>query len=231
MIPVADVEPQVEFPLPRCKIPSSDEITEEGFGYFRGTWFIGRVAVAEGLACIRQEADIIEWIDQHASSAQVYEQLATAIEKQDVSLLDEPLRSTSSGGDLAQWLIGDDHEAPLGGLEIGVAGLTCALSVVRCLTAASCRWHMTDRSWADCPVVFFAAPSWRVEILADLIAVEGCGLAGDRGMLTVSGRSVRDTHRLAERILSERGRFRKNPTSGSVRRRPRVRAEAQPTLF
>lgn len=231
MIPIADVEPRVESPLPTCKMPPSDEISEEGFGYFRGTWFIGRVAVGEAQACVQMEADIIEWIDQHASSPQQYEQLATAIEKQDVTLLDEPLRSTASAGGITQWL-NDEHDgAPLGGLEIGVAGLTWALSAVRCLTAASCRWHMTGQSWADCPVVFFAGPSWRVEILAELIAAETCGLAGDRGMLTVYGASVGHTHQLAERILSERGRFRKKPTSGSIRRSPRIRAEAQPTLF
>jgi hypothetical protein len=231
MIPIADVEAEVESPLPTCKMPASDEITEEGFGFFRGTWFIGRVAVAEAQACVQQEGEIIELIDKHASRPEEYEQLATAIEKQDVDLVDETLRSTASASGLAQWLSDENDEAPLGGLEIGVAGLTYALSAVRCLTAASCRWHMTDRSWAYYPVVFFVAPSWRADILAELIAAEACGLAGDRGMLTVYGSSVRHTHQLAERILSERGRFRKNWTSESVRRWPPTRAEAQPTLF
>lgn len=231
MIPIADVEPQVESPLPTCKMPASDEISEEGFGYFRGTWFIGRVAVTEAQACVQLEDEIIEWIDKHASSPQEFEQLARAIEKQDMTLLPEPLRSTAAARGFTQWFTDDDEAAPLGGLEIGVAGLTYALSVIRCLTAASCRWHMTNRSWADCPVVFFAAPSWRVEILAELIRAEACGLSSNRGMLTLYGSSIRSTHQLAERIVSERGRFWKMPTSRSAGRRSRTQAEAQPTLF
>jgi hypothetical protein len=57
----------------------------------------------------------------------------------------------------------------------------------------------------------FAALPWRAEILADLVAAEGCGLGSDRRMLTVYGRSILDTHRLAERILAERMRFRRKP--------------------
>lgn len=212
-------------------MPVPDEISEEGFGYFRGTWFIGRVPIAEAQACIQEEAEIIEWIDKHASSPQEYEQLAAAIENSDVSLLEEPLRSRATSNGLTAWLSDDDHGAPLGGLEIGVAGLTCALSVVRCLTAASCRWHVSDQSWADYPVVFFAALHWRVEILAELVAAEACGLTGDRGMLTVYGASIHNTHQLAARVLSERGRFRKNPTPASIRPRSRIEAHAQQSLF
>lgn len=80
-----------------------------------------------------------------------------------------------------------------------------------CLTAASCRWHSRDRSWSDCPVVFFAAPAWRLELLAELIAGAGCGLVADRGMLTIYAPSIVQMHALGERVVAERGRFRRKP--------------------
>ena len=71
--------------------------------------------------------------------------------------------------------------------------------------------NRTLHSWSNCPVVFFAAPAWRVEILAGLIASERCGLDADRNMLTIYAASVSDLHNLAQRILAERGRFRRRP--------------------
>jgi hypothetical protein len=83
--------------------------------------------------------------------------------------------------------------------------------VAGCLTAASCRWHSRDRSWSDCPVVFFAAPAWRLELLAELIADTGCGLHADRGVLAIYAPSIVQVHALGERIVTERGRFRRKP--------------------
>jgi hypothetical protein len=211
MIPVADVEPYVPLPLPSCRMPTSEDITEEGFGYFRGTWFLGRVPVAEAEATIRDEAEIIDWLDDVAASSADFEQLASAIESQDPELISEPLRAAAFERGVGRFLGQEDDVSPLDCLEIGVAGLTHALSTVRCLTAASCRWHMTDHSWSDCPVVLFAARAWRAEILSDLVSEERCGIGSDRDMLTIYGASVRDTHRLADRIVAERRRFRRIP--------------------
>ena len=83
----------------------------------------------------------------------------------------------------------------------------------------------SEQSWSDCPVVFFAAPTWRLKILAELIREAGCGLGTDRDMLTVYARSIRDAHRLADLIVRERTRFRKRPDSSDTgRARPRASA-------
>jgi len=81
---------------------------------------------------------------------------------------------------------------------------------------------MTSHSWSDAPVVFFAAPEWRVELLAELVSHAGCGLGADRDMLTVYGASVWDTNGLARQILSERGRFRKKPAHWRTQPQPRT---------
>ena len=194
-------------------MPRADDISEEGFGFFRGTWYLGHVPAVEAQSAVRYEAEVIAWLDENASSAETFELFASAIEKHDAELLPENLRATAIASGIANYISDDPDEdsGPLANLEIGVSGLVHALSSIRCLTAASCRSHNNDQSWSDAPIVFFAAPAWRVRILAELIASEGCGLAADRDMLTVYGASIRDLHRLAQRILRDRARFRRKP--------------------
>jgi hypothetical protein len=229
MIPAAEVIPEIASPLPACGMPSPDEISDEGFGFFRGAWWIGRVSVKEAESTVHQEGELIDLIDQIASTPEEFELLASSIEGQDPDVLPDHLRTAALGAGLARFLVDEDF-APLDGLEIGVAGLTHTMSAIGCLTAASCRWHIDPRSWSDCPVIFFAAPPWRVELLAELVASEACGLGSDRGLLTVYGQSISNMHSLAERILSERGRFRKMPDRWRRRPRPRRSGESQLTL-
>lgn len=199
-------------------MPTPDEISEEGFGWFRGTWFIGRVPIAEAAEVVQEEGQIIAWLDAVAADPLEFEFLAAAIESGEAEDLSDDLRQRAEGAGLHSYLSDPGDLAPVGGLEIGVSGLTHVLSAAGCLTAASCRSHVTDRSWSDCPVVFFAAPAWRLAILADLIRDAGCGLDADRGMLKIYGRSVRNTHRLADLIVRERRRFRKRPDSAVAKR-------------
>jgi hypothetical protein len=56
-----------------------------------------------------------------------------------------------------------------------------------------------------------AAPAWRLELLAELIADAGCGLVADRGMLGIYAPSIIQIHALGERIIAERERFRRKP--------------------
>lgn len=50
-------------------------------------------------------------------------------------------------------------------------------------------------------------------------------------MLTIYAASIRHTHRLAERVVAERGRFRRRPDSGSRRRRSARLDHTQLDLF
>jgi hypothetical protein len=207
-------------------MPGADEISEEGFGFFRETWWIGRVPVRRAESTVVQEGRLIGMIDQLASTPDEFELLASSIEAQDLDVLADPLRAAALEAGFARFIVHDDSP-PLDGLEVGVAGLAHALSAIGCLTAASCRWHISPRSWSDCPVVFLAAPPWRGEILPDLLASEGCGLGSDRGLLTIYGRSITDMHRLAERILMERARFRRIPEHWRPLPKPNTKTESQ----
>lgn len=211
MIPRTELTPMVPSPVPTCSLPGTEEISEEGFGYFRSVWFIGRVLLSDAQSVVQEEAEMLGWLDQAAPDAEAFDVLATAIEQQHFDNVPDSLGNLEPPAGLEKFVRDGQDFAPLGGLEIGVAGLCHALSVVGGLTAASCRSHATSQSWSDCPVVFFAAPTWRVELLAELTAAEGCGLDEDRGMLKIYAPSVRETHALAERALAERGQFRKMP--------------------
>ncbi len=229
MIPKADIAPEIPCSLPGCTMPSADEISEEGFGGFRGTWWIGRLRVEDAESMIAEEGALIALIDELASTPAEYEMLASSVEGQDLELLAEPLRTAAVERGLARFFAGEDI-SPLDGLEVGVAGLAYALSAVGCLTAASCRGHIAQRSWSDCPVVIFAAPAWRVEILAELAALDSCGIGSEGTLLAVYAASVRQTHNLAKRILNERGRFRRKPEHSSPRPR-RSSSKSQLRLF
>jgi hypothetical protein len=201
-------------------MPDRDEITEEGFGFFRGTWLIGDMPVEEAEAIVRHERQLVEALDRASADPTEFEQLASSAESGEVGDIKGSLRHSFMTSGLADLIAPEDDFDPLGGLEIGVAGLTFALSSMRCLTAASCRWHLNDRSWSDCPIVFFAAPAWRVEILAELISSAHCGLDSDRDMLKVYGSSISDMNGLAATILEERVRFRRIPDRHRPKPRP-----------
>jgi hypothetical protein len=190
-------------------MPDPEEVSEEGFGGFRNTWYVGQVTKAAAETMLRDEAELMRIVDVVAATAEEFEELASAIEGCDIKSLAGPLREAAMREGLAGFV--DDELAPLDGLEIGVAGLAYALGSVGCLTAASCRWHIRDRSWSDCPIVLFAAPAWRLELLAELIAGAGCGLVADRGMLAIYAPSIVQMHALGERIVAERGRLRRKP--------------------
>ncbi len=209
MIPIVRIDAEIPSPLPECTMPTEEEISEEGFGFFRGTWYIGSVSIADAQFTLRDEAALIRLLDAVASSPDEFEELAAAIEGNDVDGLPESPRLAAIDHGV-EGLV-DEDLAPLDGLEIGVAGITHALSAIRCLTAASCRSHISSHSWSDCPVVFFAAPAWRLELLAELIAAARCGLRADRNMLSIVAPSITHMHGLAQSIVAERGRFRRKP--------------------
>jgi hypothetical protein len=102
-------------------MPSTDEISEDGFGYFRGTWLIGRVPVAEAQATVSLEGEIIDWLDEVAACANEFEMLASAIETVDPDSLTGSLRTGVARHGLEKYLPDDDGPVPLDGLEIGVA--------------------------------------------------------------------------------------------------------------
>lgn len=210
MVPSYGVAPEISLPSgDDCGYPTSGEVTEEGFGYFRGTWWIGHVQVSDARHTVEFEREVVAALDALAVDEHEFEVLAAALEGFEPDGEVPPLLRDTPIEGLIRPFIGDF--TPIGGLEIGVAGLTCALSTVGFRTAASCRAHEGANSWGDFPVVLFGAHKWRAMLLAELAAEAGCGIGQDRDMLTVYGPSIRNLMNLAEAVLEKRVRFRSKP--------------------
>ena len=80
------------------------EISEEGFGSFRGTWFTGRVPLAEAQFVLREEIDILQWLDETTSTSTDFELLASAIESQYAGELPDSLQTTTVIDGLARFI-------------------------------------------------------------------------------------------------------------------------------
>jgi hypothetical protein len=193
------------------RMPKPEDIGEEGFGYFRDVWLIKDVPVREARQMLAQERRITEVIDALSDTAEGFDRLAHTIEWGSNSSWAEAAPATPhERAVLSEFMCEEDEPSPLGGLDLGVAGLVYALATVRIMPAASCRGHTGDRAWSTEPVVLFAATERRARALQPLAARTGCVFAIDgarRNLLTVEGRSILDTMALGDAVLANRESF------------------------
>ncbi|MFD5939163.1 hypothetical protein [Streptomyces griseus] len=210
----AEIPPQAEFWM-----PSEEDIpADEGIGFFRNVWMILGVSKVEADVMVSEEFKYIAKIDEMASSLEEFERVAAC--------LDSGYVDSSRDRDTAEQLLevcpglldeSDDeshHSEPfmdLGFLEVGVAGLSYALAYIGGVPVASCRAHISSRSWADRPVVFAALDRQRTEWLQPLVGDSGCGfdVDPDRGeFLVIDAPSILEPNALAQRIVRDFSRDR-----------------------
>ncbi|MEW2302723.1 hypothetical protein AB0958_22585 [Streptomyces sp. NPDC006655] len=207
MIPRIDVKVDPSFPegVPMC-MPEEDEISEEGYGFFRGVWDISGVTHEEARAIVEEERGLAHLVDQVSADPEEFEDVARAVERGDPDCLPDGFEDRHPGSEILEIVgDGDREEGVLDGLEIGVAGLSFALSSIGCFPAASCRSHASGRSWSDRPVVYFAAERLTVHWLTPMVRDSGCGFGNgsDRGaLLFVEAPSITNLMDLANQILN-----------------------------
>lgn len=229
MIPSYGVAPEISLPDgDNCGNPTSDEISEEGFGFFRGTWWIGHVPLSEARQSMEFEHKVVAALDAAAGDGLEFEALATALEEFEPDGTGSLFPIDTPDGGFIEPFIGG--VTLLGGLEVGVAGLSYALSTVGFRTAASCRAHEGVNSWSDCPVIFFGAHKWRAVLLAELAAEAGCGIGQGRDMLRVYAPSIRNLMDLAQAVLAKRAIFRSKPKRSVISELAAPPAHHQATL-
>lgn len=185
--------------------PRRDDLSDEGFGYFVGTWLIRGTWVRDARAAATAEEAIVAAVDALAANAEQFDRIAHELETCDVSELPAELAGSAAIQAVEPYLMVDGEESALGGLEIGVAGLVHALSATGCWPAASCRGH--PGGWAPHPVVYLAADRHRVTTLRDLAEAAGCGFTTDPSrdrLLVVEAGSVEDTMRLGRLVMDAR---------------------------
>ncbi|MFF6894303.1 hypothetical protein ACFY8Z_27105 [Streptomyces microflavus] len=91
--------------------------------------------------------------------------------------------------------------------DVGVAGLSLALSAARVATFYSCSSGLGHRHHARYPMVGAVPDLERAGLLARLITQAGCGVGQESGRWYIYGRSVGDTHNLGKAILDARDAF------------------------
>jgi hypothetical protein len=187
-------------------MPKPADIDEEGVGgFFRGTWLIKDVPVREARRLMQQERRIAEIVGDLAATAEDFDRLAHAAEDGYAGHILTAAERTALDS-----FVSEEEGAVLECLELGVAGLVCALATVRIIPVASCRGHPGDRAWSDGPVVLFAATERRAIALQPLVEATDCRFGIDAArpdLLAVQGRSILDTMDLADAVMRSRHTF------------------------
>jgi hypothetical protein len=199
--------------------PRADDLSEEGFGMFRGTWMIGRLSVGDARAVLNKERRWLAMADQYANDAEEFQEVASALESGEWDLLPTRLQAGEASKEFAGEV--DEDWCPLLGLEPGVASLVAALAAVGgCFPAASCRAHPTT-SWSPYPIVLAAIDEFRVRRLSQLIRGTGCGFTLDAArpdLIGIGAPSVTSFIDLAGVILDERQSFRRTRSAKAASR-------------
>ncbi|MFI8927679.1 hypothetical protein ACIG3E_08395 [Streptomyces sp. NPDC053474] len=207
MIPIVDIEVDPRFPAKLAMgMPDAEDVDEEGYGFFRGVWAMGEVSYQEAVNMVDEERRFVDLVDQVSRTHSDFEAFAKALEMTEHEYLPAEYKAQNPDSNLVR-VIDESAEdiPPLDGLELGVAGLSYALTSIGCFTAASCRSHYSDHSWSERPVVFFAAERSTVHWLTPLVSQSGCGFGDGSGhgerLLIIEAPSITNLMDLARRIV------------------------------
>ncbi|GHH44041.1 hypothetical protein [Lentzea cavernae] len=217
MIPEFEVEIDPRVPDQAAYwVPTQDDVSDEGFGFFRNTWLISDVWNEEALAALQTERELLEAVSGLSANIEEYEEIAAAVESCSISELPRHMLSRPTISTLQELVpeMSDEEPTPLEGLELGVYSAVLALNAAGFLTAASCRGHISEHAWATYPVVFFATDKARAQVLQPIASKAGCGFAIDPhrpALLTVYARSSRSMMLMAEMVMENRAQFPEEP--------------------
>lgn len=91
--------------------------------------------------------------------------------------------------------------------DVGVAGLSLALSAARIATFYSCSGGLDERHHAKCPTVGIVPDPERARPFVRLVEKHACGIEQTYGRWYIYGRSVMDMHGLGMAVLAARDAF------------------------
>jgi hypothetical protein len=167
---------------------------------------VPRAGCVSGSVRRPEERHLAALLDQVAATEEEFEAVAYAVEYGAPDSLPSDFAARYPGSEILEIVgDGDRDEGVLDGLEIGVAGLSYALSSIGCFPAASCRSHSSGQSWSRRPVVYFAAERPTVHWLTPMVRDSGCGFGDGSGhgdLLFVQAPSITNLMDLADRIIT-----------------------------
>lgn len=193
-------------------MPTEEDIPDdEGIGFFRNVWMILGVSKDEAGVMASEESKYIAKMDDMTASPEDFERVAACLDKGCVDRSRDPDTAKRLLAAFPGLIDESDDESyndepfmDLGSLEVGVAGLSHALSYIGGVPVASCRAHISSSSWADRPVVVAALDRQRVEWLQPLVRDSGCGFDVDPSrsqFIVIDAPSIRESNALAQRIV------------------------------
>jgi hypothetical protein len=144
--------------------------------------------------------------------------------KEESSVLERAARSTARDG-IQEIIdaIDDDDGVELAefmmafhGLDVGVAGLSLALSAARAATFYSCSSGIDSYHHAEYPMVGVVPGIERAKLIAEMAERADCGIGQERERWYIYARSVSAMHALAQLVLAQREAFDALPEPGWV---------------
>ncbi|MHB9853644.1 hypothetical protein ACSYGO_30975 [Streptomyces krungchingensis] len=188
MIPEFDVDIRRDYDLETLRTGLSVEDVARGFTDHHGYECLGLPRWEEASVCLTEEAALLE----RAGRSDVPDGVP--------AILDE-LQDADDVG-YAELMAYTFHWN-----DVGVAGLSLALSAARIATFYSCSSGLDKRHHAEYPTVGAVPDHERAGLLARLIEENGCGVDQKFGRWYIYGNSIKDMHGLGRAVLAARDAF------------------------
>ncbi|MFF7262184.1 hypothetical protein ACFZCL_18125 [Streptomyces sp. NPDC008159] len=185
MIPDFSVDIRYDYELARLRTDLTAEKVASGFVEHQEYECLGLPGWQEVAECLAAEAEILEQAARSRAPDGIEEILEAVHEEDDVEFAE--LMSVFRGND------------------VGVAGVSLALSAARTATFYSCSGGEDHR--AEYPMVGVVPDSERALLIAKLARSTGCGIGQQSGRWYVYARSVTALHALAQSVLEHREAF------------------------
>ncbi|WPO72383.1 hypothetical protein [Streptomyces sp. KN37] len=186
MIPEFDVEVGFDYELADLKADLTARKVATGFVEHHDYRCLGLPSWEEAEACLLNEAEILERAAR-SSAPDGIEEILSAVEEADDVEFAEVMSAF-------RWN------------DVGVAGLSLALSAARTATFYSCSSGL-DNHHADYPMVGVVPDAERAALIAELAERTGCGVGQQWGRWYLYAKSVTALHALGQAVLERREAF------------------------
>ncbi|AYV28984.1 hypothetical protein EES41_19935 [Streptomyces sp. ADI95-16] len=187
MIPAFDVEIRHDYDVADLRTDLTAEQVASGFTDHHGYESLGLPSWQDVAECLSAEAEILAQAALSSAPDGIKEVL-DAIDDED-------------GVEFAELM------ATFYGNDVGVAGLSLALSAARGATFYSCSSGLDSHHHAEYPMVGVVPDVQRASLLAELAERAGCGIGQQWGRWYLYAGSVSAMHVLGQLILEQRDAF------------------------
>ncbi|GAA4993644.1 hypothetical protein [Streptomyces siamensis] len=188
MIPEFDVDISLDHDMETLRTGLSAEDVARGFTDHHEYECLGLPSWEEAAECLKEEATFLERADKSEAPDGVEAILHELQDADDVGYA-ELMAYTFCWND------------------VGVAGLSLALSAARIATFYSCSSGLGVSHHADYPTVGAVPDPERASLLARLAEQNGCGVDQVYGRWYIYARSIKDMHGLGKAVLAARDTF------------------------